>query len=470
MAVVDVSHHTLTLKVVYYGCALGGKTTNLVTLHRLTDPDGKQGLVSIATRNDRTLFFDLLPVAIGRIGNLDVRVKVYTVPGQPHYELTRRQVLAGADGVVMVVDSSDEAQDSNRWAIQNLKMNLRENKLDPAAVPVVLQWNKRDLPSAVPVERMEAALNPERKRAFAAVATTGSGVVDTFAAILEEAVAASYAKSGKSIESEEISRAVTAALADAAARQPDLATAPARATAMFEHRMDTDRYHEEWAERGRDRQIVDQETLLREAVQTNMELAERLEDLHGERSAGTRAAAVLRVLNDLAAVVSDPSASALPPRFVAPLLEALGRTRGSLLLARAGAKSMEEAEVVPQKPDPLNAANVASLGSVAWRLAAAESPRHVEDVAGELFFGDVPPTATGVASVFLVPIRCDGVGFGALVLYAAMNEPPIAPDERDAWTAAANVLALSLHWRALRRKVARGEVQSAASSPAATGR
>lgn len=470
MAVVDVSHHTLTLKIVYYGCALGGKTTNLITLHRLTDPNGKQGLVSIATRNDRTLFFDLLPVALGRIGNLEVRVKVYTVPGQPHYELTRRQVLSGADGVVMVADSADEAQDSNRWAIQNLKMNLRENKLDPATVPVIFQWNKRDLPSAVPVERMEAVLNPERKRAFAAVATTGVGVVDTFAAILVESVVASYAKSGKSTEREEIGRAVAAALADAAARQPSLASDPAGETAMFEHRMDTDRYHEEWAERGRDRQIVDQETLLREAVQTNMELAERLEDLHGERSAGGRAGKVLRVLSDLAATLSDPGAPALPPRFVAPLLEALGRTRGSLLLARAGAKTMEEAEVFPRKPDPLNATNVESLGSVAWRLATAGAPRHVEDVAGELFFGDVPPCATGVASVFVSPILCDGVGFGALVLYAALNEPPIGADERDAFTAASRVLALSLHWRALRRKVAKGGAEAAESSPASSGR
>ena len=127
MAVVDVQSRTITLKIVYFGCALGGKTTNLVTLHRLTDPNSASGLVSIATKDDRTLFFDLLPMNLGQIGAMQVKVKLYTVPGQVHYELTRRQVLGGADGVVMVVDSSPDQEKSNQWAVENLRLNLRAN-------------------------------------------------------------------------------------------------------------------------------------------------------------------------------------------------------------------------------------------------------------------------------------------------------------------------------------------------------
>ena len=137
MAVIDVAGKTLTVKLVYYGCALSGKTTNLQTLHRLTDPDRKQGLVSIATYDYRTLFFDLLPMDLGQVGGLAVKVKLYTVPGQVHYEVTRRQVLQATDGVILVADSdpnSDLVSDGTRLFVTTRCSVFDANKKGKSAV------------------------------------------------------------------------------------------------------------------------------------------------------------------------------------------------------------------------------------------------------------------------------------------------------------------------------------------------
>lgn len=455
MALLDVANKTLTLKIVYCGCALGGKTTNLVTLHRLTDPDGRHGLVSIATNDDRTLFFDLLPFALGQVGGCEVRAKVYTVPGQVHYELTRRQVLAGADGVVLVVDSSAEAAEANRWALDNLRFNLRSNGLDPDHLPIVLQWNKRDLPTARPVAELETDLNPRKLPSFEAVATTGAGVVETFGEILAASMVGAYAKSGRPAPPvADVTRLVATALEQARARAPRLARGCEQPAVAYDRRMDVHAYRENWAERGRDRRIVDQETLLAEAVQTNMELAERLDEVRTAQRSRDRRGGMLEAIRRLAAVLPDPAAAPVPPGAMADLLSGCGRRRGSVLLFRPGETKMEEREVVPAGPDPLNGATAASLGSAAFRLSQCPELRLVENLDGEVFFGQTPPHAGGLASALIAPLRCDGIAFGALVVYGEIEEEPFDAAERDYWRTAASFLALSLHWRALRRKLA----------------
>ncbi len=464
MSVVDVTHKTITIKLVYYGCALGGKTTNLETLHRLTDPDGLQGLVSIATKDDRTLFFDLLPMDLGQVGGLTVKVKLYTVPGQVHYELTRRQVLAGTDGVVLVVDSSREAWKSNGWAAQNLRDNLKANGLDPDKTPLVFQWNKRDLPDALPVEQL-AKLNPRNLPAVEAVATTGAGVVETFAAVLKAGISRAYSVAGKAIPEETIVKTVDAALAQARSREPSLpaggAAAPVRA---FEHRVDQDAYRDEWADRGRDRTILDQEKLISEAVQTGMELAERLEGYKGVQQANERQGRMMSALSGLAPLLIDPANAALPPGLLKLLLDGAGRESGSLLLFRAGEKVMDEREVHPAgRPDVLNASVAEGLGSLAFRLGETEEPRWIEDLASEVFFDATPPGAEGLASALVVPLACDGLRFGSLFVYGRIIESPVDPVEREFWITAATFLSLSLHWHALRRKLVQGSRPAAAS-------
>jgi len=451
MAVFDFKGKALALKVVYYGCALGGKTTNLATLHRLTDPENRQGLVSIATKQDRTLFFDLLPIDLGQVAGLTVRVKVYTVPGQVHYELTRRQVLLGADAVVLVIDSSPAVQDGNAWAAENLRLNLRHVGLDPDAVPVVLQWNKRDLPDARPVKELEARFNTRELPAAESVATTGVGVVETFVLAVEAALCAAYDKAGKKAPSEEeLERMVSRPLETARQNAPAM---PDAASPVFEHTFDSDAYRDEWADKGRDRQIVDQETLLAEAVQTGMELAEQLDGLRSAQATNARRQKMFGMLNHLGVQLSDPARPALPKNLLRELLAACGRRQGSLLLFQHGASRMDEREVVPPGDDPLNVA-VASLGSTAFRLSQGEKPRLVKDLSSEVFFDAVPPGAENLASCFVVPVSCAGTKFGALLAYSLLDERQFAPAELDFWATAAILLGLSLHWRGLRRKLA----------------
>jgi signal recognition particle receptor subunit beta len=467
LAIVDLAGKRVTLKVVYYGCAQAGKTMSLISLHRLTDPGSQHGLVSIATKDDRTLFFDLLPMDLGRVGGLSVLVKVYTVPGQVHYEVTRRQVLAGADAVIFVVDSSPSETKTNRWMVENLRLNLRSNGLDPERISIVLEWNKRDLKDARPVAELAAELNPKGYPAYETVATTGAGVVEAFAAALKAALQQAYMRAGRaSTTPEALEHTVDLALEQARARAPEL---PA-SQSVFDHRVDMAAYQERWAEQGRDRRIIDQETLLSEAVKTNMELAERLDDLQSVQAGEERGRSMLQALSRLAPALADPGNNAPLKGLMPMLLKASGRSRGSLLVFRPGEAVMDEREVVPGGKDPLNAAVAPSLGSAAYRLCQGTSIRRIDDLMSEVFFDAAPPEAEGVLSALIAPLALDGVGFGALVVYGAVQEPPPGSCETMFWETCAILTSLSLHWRGLRRKLSRPETPARASSPEFAGR
>jgi len=184
----DNQYKQVKLKVVYYGPALGGKTTCLQHIHRVTDPQKRSKLYTLNTASDRTLFFDLLALDLGRVRGYRVTLQLYTVPGQVQYNATRRAVLAGADGVVFVADSQVSQQKSNVESLDNLGENLRANGLDPESLPLVLLLNKRDLPDPVTRAKMEKDLKRGDWKTFETVATTGRGVVESFAAIAEATV------------------------------------------------------------------------------------------------------------------------------------------------------------------------------------------------------------------------------------------------------------------------------------------
>ncbi|MBZ0253458.1 MAG: hypothetical protein K8I02_08975, partial [Candidatus Methylomirabilis sp.] len=169
----------MNVKIVYYGPALSGKTTNLETIHK-TLPDTRRGqLLSLATQTDRTLFFDLLPLEFGEIEGFATRFHLYTVPGQVMYNTTRKKVLTGADGVVFVADSQPHMARENLQSLENLAENLASMGRNIADIPLVLQYNKRDMPNAMTVEDMNAALNPRGLPWFESVANRGDGVVTT---------------------------------------------------------------------------------------------------------------------------------------------------------------------------------------------------------------------------------------------------------------------------------------------------
>jgi signal recognition particle receptor subunit beta len=179
MVLFNYSTKELTAKVVYYGPGLCGKTTNLQWIHEKLPIKNKGKMVSLATEADRTLFFDFLPIELGTIRGMKTRIQLYTVPGQVFYNATRRMVLKGADCVVFVVDSQEAMIDANLDALANLRENLEANDIDPDQIPVVIQYNKRDLPNAAPVATLQDRLNPKGWLHFEACAKDGVGVEET---------------------------------------------------------------------------------------------------------------------------------------------------------------------------------------------------------------------------------------------------------------------------------------------------
>jgi signal recognition particle receptor subunit beta len=170
----------MTAKIVYYGPGLCGKTTNLMVIFDKLDPSQKGKMLSLATKTDRTLFFDLLPVDIGRVGAFNLKIQLYTVPGQVFYNETRKLVLKGADAVVFVADSQPSMVDSTRESFANLLENLEQNNIDPNDTPIIVQFNKRDLPGVLPVEELQEALGLEGYPYTEAAAIKGEGVMETF--------------------------------------------------------------------------------------------------------------------------------------------------------------------------------------------------------------------------------------------------------------------------------------------------
>jgi mutual gliding-motility protein MglA len=192
MALINHRAREIHFKIVYYGPGLGGKTTNLKCLHERLPAERRGRLVSIATDHERTLFFDFLPIDLGQVGGLSTRFHLYTVPGQTYYRLSRRAVLQGLDGVVFVADSHPARERANRESLEDLATNLVTMGLSAdqlRRLPRVLQYNKRDLPEAMPLDAMSVALNPARYPEFESVASEGRGVNECLRSICKAVLA-----------------------------------------------------------------------------------------------------------------------------------------------------------------------------------------------------------------------------------------------------------------------------------------
>jgi len=179
----------INLKIVYYGPALSGKTTNLQYIHAKTNPNIRGELVSLKTRGDRTLYFDFLQLELGQIAGLKPRFNLYTVPGQVYYVGSRKLVLQGADGVVFVADSQRERLEANVEAVRDMRENLRALGFDPQTMPLVLQCNKQDLSNIIPPPLLQRRLGLDDVPCFPSIAIQGNGVFDTLKAIINLVVA-----------------------------------------------------------------------------------------------------------------------------------------------------------------------------------------------------------------------------------------------------------------------------------------
>ncbi len=183
MALVNYAAREINCKIVYYGTGLGGKTTNLKYIHGQLAPTTRGELISLATETERTLFFDFLPLDLGSVQGFKTRFSLYTVPGQVEYNASRKLILNGVDGIIFVADSDVMRSKDNVESLQNMVDNLKEYSLTLDNIPWVLQYNKRDLANAMPIERMERELNTPGVPSFEAVASEGLGVFATLKAI-----------------------------------------------------------------------------------------------------------------------------------------------------------------------------------------------------------------------------------------------------------------------------------------------
>ncbi len=180
MALINYASREINSKIVYYGPGLGGKTTNIKYVYTKLQPTLKGRLISLATELDRTLFFDFLPVDIGTIRGFKTRFHLYTVPGQVFYNASRKLILKGVDGLVFVADSQIERFDENILALENMQDNLRTYNLTLEKIPLVIQFNKRDLPNITSIEELQKSLNSSGKNTyFEAIASQGVGVFET---------------------------------------------------------------------------------------------------------------------------------------------------------------------------------------------------------------------------------------------------------------------------------------------------
>jgi signal recognition particle receptor subunit beta len=183
MSFINYASREINCKIVYYGPGLCGKTTNLQYVYQKTAPDAKGKMISLATETERTLFFDFLPLSLGEIRGFKTRFHLYTVPGQVFYDASRKLILKGVDGVVFVADSQEERIDANIESLENLRINLKEQGYDLDKLPYIIQYNKRDLPGAMPLDELRRELNTTNVPEFEACATTGEGVFETLKAV-----------------------------------------------------------------------------------------------------------------------------------------------------------------------------------------------------------------------------------------------------------------------------------------------
>jgi len=223
---INYARKEISCKVVFYGPGMSGKTTNLEVIHQKVPDENKGEMTSIATEGDRTLFFDFLPLDLGKVRGMTTKFQLYTVPGQIYYASTRKLVLQGADGVIFVADSNPSKVDENNESLKDLSDNLEEYGINIREIPLVIQWNKRDLPNALPVAELEAKVNTVGANTTEAVAATGEGVMATLKLCASLVLDRLNAKDGDPQASPVVKSGSKLGAAAAAPKEEEAAAAP----------------------------------------------------------------------------------------------------------------------------------------------------------------------------------------------------------------------------------------------------
>lgn len=412
MSVVNLREKSIHAKVVYYGPPLGGKTTSLKYIHRVMDPDGRTRLISLKTEKDRTLFFDFLPINVGRIGEFTLRIQGFTVPGQVKYLLTRRYVLRGADAVVFVADSQSKERESNLASLRDLRENLALNGLSYEAIPLVLEYNKRDAPEPQDVDAMDRALNDRGVSRFLTVATVGTGVFEAFASVAGTMVRR-ICQEYRIERPEELGAGVEAALrrVSEVARASGVRAAPEEAGGG-------DVVLEDKSQR---EGTLGPEELLEKSLDTNMRVAELLTEVHEARSELEARVAEVTALQGVAGAAA---ATLDEDRVVAHVIEgaaaALHLGHASILLRDEEDGALRERGVHGFLYDPLVAAVAGGLEAEAlFALLRAGEPVRITPDGPPGVLDAIRWREPSVRAAVAAPLRVRDEVRGLLVAYYA---------------------------------------------------
>jgi len=403
----DNQYRQIKIKIVYYGPAVGGKTTCLQHIHRVTDPQRRTKLYSLNTASDRTLFFDLLSLNLGRIRGFRLTLQLYTVPGQVQYNATRRTVLSGADGVVFVADSHVDQKEANLESLDNLWQNMSATGLDRRTLPVVLQYNKRDLEDIQTIEEMNAALNTEERPSFPTIATSGEGILDAFVAIGERTLISVADKLGVGTNPKAIER-LQAQMRKA--MQPFMAP-DGEAPDDIEVTVSSEKVDPNEA--------LSEDVLVGEAVRANMVMTDLNTRLDSVSRQLERKVRVMDSISQFGKAVSNEHDPAKVLRLLITDTIRLLHVQGASVLIVPGAGKLREAVIHGFKKDPLLAAANEGGGSVATGILDELQPRLI---VREIDGGSETPTlraieGAGFSSAVAVPLVTRERVVGLLTAY-----------------------------------------------------
>jgi mutual gliding-motility protein MglA len=415
-------YRQIKVKIVYYGPALGGKTTCLQHVHRVTDPQRRSRLYSLNTASDRTLFFDLLSLNLGRIRGYRLAIQLYTVPGQVQYNATRRAVLAGADGVVFVADSQRNQHEANLQSFANLKENLEANGIDPMSQPLVLQYNKRDLANLVSIEELEHSLNSVEQPSFPTVAITGDGVMGAFATITENTLVSLADRLGIDTTGHAIERLRQQTRA---ALEPFIAASTTVSGADDIEITVSERSPDETGP-------LPQETLVREAVRANLAMTDLSSQLEIASRQLERKALVTRAIVDFGRTISHQRDPADVLRLLIKTAVARLEVQAATVLIVPAAGQLREAVVHGVEHDPLLESVVETTTAAAAVASAGEPLLIASDLEGGTVGSvQIAVEKAGFGSAVAVPLLAQDRLLGLLAVYGGHDRPSLDEDDLE---------------------------------------
>jgi signal transduction histidine kinase/signal recognition particle receptor subunit beta len=440
----DNQNRQIKIKIVYYGPAVGGKTTCLQHIHRVTDPQRRTKLSSLNPAADRTLFFDLLSLNLGRIRGFQLALQLYTVPGQVQYDATRRTVLTGADGVVFVADSQVSQREANLESLENLWANMAAIGLDRKSVPVVLQYNKRDLDPIQTVEEMGAALNADKYPAFQTVAISGEGILEAFTAVGEKTLAAVADKLGVGTSPQAIARLQEQMRKAMQPFMPGEGEAPPVAD---------DVEVTVTAPEIKPGEVLSEDVLVGEAVRANLAMTDVTTRLDFVSRQLERKVRVMDSISQFGHSVSNQRDPAKVLRLLITEAIRLLQLQGASVIIIPGSGRVREAVVHGFKQDPLLRAADSTGASVATAILNNGIPRLFARELGEDDDGVALTAveAAGFTSALAVPMMTQEKIVGLLTAFGDKERADLDEDDLQLATVLASTAAMgyanAISWR-----------------------